>query len=178
MFCNVRLAATVSWRERERKRTSPRKPGFDYSTPGNYFITARLRPYMHELAEIDDGCSCLTDFGRIVEWCWHDLPNHYGNVELDAFVVMPDHIHGIIRLLDLSAVIMNPPGLPEVVRGLKTSSSRRINNLLDARGMSIWAPSFHDRIIRTDDALIAARQYIRNNPVNWVRTYDAKKHPT
>jgi len=127
---------------------------------------------MEDVAEIRDGVAFLTSNGRIVDWCWHDLSNHYGTIELDAFVVMPDHIHGIIRVIDPSHIYpccTGHPNLSEIVRALKTSSSRRMNNLHGTRGMSIWAPSFHDSIISSDDHLRVTRNYIRNNPARWNR---------
>jgi putative transposase len=78
--------------------------------------------------EIVNGEMRLNDAGRMVHAVWEDLPHHYAGIELDAFVVMPNHVHGIIFIV--GAGFKPAPtkyGLPEIVRGFKTFSSRRIN---------------------------------------------------
>jgi REP element-mobilizing transposase RayT len=73
---------------------------YDYSQPGEYFVTICTKDRENRFGEIVDGDMRVNDFGGIVRTCWNDLPNHYRNVELDAFVVMPNHVHGIIVLTD------------------------------------------------------------------------------
>ncbi len=80
-------------------RRSIRLKGYDYSQPGAYFVTIVARGRECVFGDVVDDHAVLTDAGRIVQACWDDLPNHYAHVRLDAFVVMPNHIHGIILLI-------------------------------------------------------------------------------
>jgi len=111
----------------------------------------------------------LSDFGKIVADCWYDLPNHYSNIILDEFVVMPDHIHGIIIIRNGSDNKIKH-GISEFIRAFKSFSSRRINEFNAVTVKSgIWQPRFYDRIIRSDNELNRVRLYIKNNPANFHR---------
>ncbi len=81
-------------------RRSIRLKGYDYSRPGAYFITICTRDRAHLFGEVADGEMRLNAFGEIVRAAWFDLPNHYNHVRLDAFVIMPNHVHSIIILID------------------------------------------------------------------------------
>jgi REP element-mobilizing transposase RayT len=138
----------------------------------------------------------LNEFGNIVEQCWLDLPNHYQNIKLDAHIVMPNHFHGIIKILDHVETGLKPVsyadgsetlemglkpistpsirchmdkqhGLSEFVRALKTFSARGINELRNTIGRNIWQRGYYDHIIRNDESLKRIRIYILNNPSNW-----------
>lgn len=162
---------------RNRYRTeSIRKKGFDYSRPGSYFVTICTKNRKHLFGEImitnDIETNVvlkrmvLNESGKIVADCWYDLPNHYEYIRLDEFVVMPDHVHGIIT-------INNPlddkkyHGLPEFIRAFKSFSSRRISETRNSNKQQIWQPGYYDHIINGDDDLISIRNYIIRNPDNW-----------
>lgn len=83
-----------------RGRRSIRLKGYDYSLPGAYFITVCTHRREPVFGQIDDGLMHPNPLGRIVERAWSDLPNHYPHVRLDAFCVMPNHVHGIIVLVE------------------------------------------------------------------------------
>ena len=133
----------------------------------------------------------LSPYGGIVMSCWHDLVNHYAHLELDTFVVMPNHIHGIIvlthvdRRTDVGAGLKPAPttarsrsyGLPEIVRAFKTFSSRRINEAKATPGESVWQRNYYERVIRDEAELDRARQYIVGNPVNWSRDAENPHFP-
>jgi REP element-mobilizing transposase RayT len=85
--------------ERQRRR-SPRLPGYDYARPGGYFITICTFGREPLLGQVVDDDILLNAFGEVVETCWNHLPDHYPHIQLDAFVVMPNHIHGIVFLVD------------------------------------------------------------------------------
>ena len=72
---------------------------YDYSTPGTYFVTVCTQKRQRLFGEIIDGEMHLNEYGEIAEKCWEDLPNHYSNIELDVYMIMPDHFHGIISIL-------------------------------------------------------------------------------
>lgn len=120
--------------------------------------------------------------GDIVKKCWFDLPNHYPNLILDAFVVMPNHIHGIMiidntvfsqngivqtGLKPVSTSNTKKHGIFEFVRALKTFSSRRINQIDNTKGKKQWQSRFYDRVIRNDAEMKRIQNYIINNPANW-----------
>jgi len=133
----------------------------------------------------------LSPYGGIVMNCWHDLVSHYAHVELDAFVVMPNHIHGIIvltdvdRRTDVGAGCKPAPttarsrsyGLPEIVRAFKTFSSRRINEARATPGESVWQRNYYERVIRDEAELDRARHYIVGNPANWSRDAENPHFP-
>ena len=79
-------------------RKSPRLKGYDYAQDGAYFVTICTRNRVCLFGGVVDEAVELNVYGRIVEACWHDLSHHYPNIELDTFVVMPNHVHGIIIL--------------------------------------------------------------------------------
>jgi REP element-mobilizing transposase RayT len=123
--------------------------------------------------EISDGETRLNEFGSIVEQVWADLPGHYFNVQCDAFVVMPNHVHGVIGLDEsiVGAGFKPAPtrrhGVPEIVRALKTFSARRINEMRHSPGAPVWQRNYYEHVIRGDGELLRVREYIVNNPLDW-----------
>jgi len=177
-------------------RRSIRLKGYDYTQPGGYFIT--ICTYQREclLGEIIDDEMVLNPAGEIVQHAWDDLPNHFPNVVLDQFCIMPNHVHGIVILKELPAgwdddlntagssrrggsqtrpyyddQPINPKnqhhGLPEIVRAFKSFSSRRINELMESPGVPTWQRNYYEHIIRNRRELNAIRNYILANPLNW-----------
>ena len=151
-----------------------RLPGYDYASAGRYFITVCTQNRVPFMGKIIQGKMQLNANGAIVEQCWFDLPNHYPNLILDAFVVMPNHFHGIMIIVDgvvvdtgLKPVSTTSHGLFEFVRALKTFSSRRINEINHTVGQTRWQSRFWDHIIRDEQAFQRIRQYIYNNPSSW-----------
>jgi REP-associated tyrosine transposase len=122
-------------------------------------------------------------YRRIVADCGRSLPLHYPNVELDVFVIMPNHVHGIIHLLEVmpesdeapaglrpattTNVVSKQSSLSQVVASLKSFSKREIRQLPGSAQVAVWQPTFHDRIVRGPRALVAVRRYIVDNPANW-----------
>ena len=131
----------------------------------------------------------LNEYGQIVSDCWFDLPNHYKNIILGEFQVMPNHIHCIVGVDNskinipdpdnvetglkpvCTATNVNPDdkihGVFEFMRALKSFSSRRINEKRNSKGVSNWQERFHDHIIRDEAEYNRIRNYIINNPKNW-----------
>ncbi|MEJ5264492.1 MAG: hypothetical protein WHT29_04170 [Bacteroidales bacterium] len=83
----------------KHRRRSIRLKGYDYSQPGGYYVTLVTQNRECLFGDVVDGKMVLNEAGRIVEWIWYDLPNHVANVKLDEFVVMPNHVHGIIMIM-------------------------------------------------------------------------------
>ena len=118
----------------------------------------------------------LSEFGSAVQQCWDDLLDHYGQVELGASVIMPNHVHGILVLVDdndVGAGFKPAPtspkrhGLSEIIRAFKTFSARAINELRGAVGTPVWQRGYYERIIRNERELFAIAEYILNNPLKW-----------
>ncbi len=86
-----------------RRRRSIRLPGWDYSTPGAYFVTICIEGRECILGEVRDGAMILSPYGQVVEEHWRRLPRFFPRIELDAFVVMPNHVHGVIVIKDAAA---------------------------------------------------------------------------
>jgi REP element-mobilizing transposase RayT len=140
------------------------------------------------LGEIKDNQIRLSDYGAVVQACWLDLPNHYPRVALDALVLMPNHVHGILILRDVvGAGLQTRPyemallptkrcALFEIIRGFKTYSARRVNELREAAGVPLWQRSYYEHIIRDEDERRSVQEYIVNNPVKWSDDMDNPVH--
>ena len=150
-------------------RRSIRLREYDYSQAGAYFVTICTKDRESIFGEIAGGEMRLNSFGKMVQTCWLDLPRHYPHVELDAFVIMPNHIHGIVVLTYVGAGLKPAPthGLSEIIRGLKTFSSRRINDSRNTVGTPLWQRNYYEHIIRNETDLDNIRQYIMDNPIKW-----------
>jgi len=156
----------------KRHRRSIRLRDYDYTQSGAYFVTTCTYRRVCLFGEVLQGCMQLNNHGQTVTTYWDDLVNHYPKVELDVFVGMPNHVHGIIVLPDNVGAGFKPAptrhhGLPEIVRGFKTFSPRRINQLRNTPGQTVWQRNYYDHVIRSEDELDRIRQYILDNPVRW-----------
>ncbi len=107
---------------------SARLKGFDYSRDGIYFITICTKNRVPVFGEIVQCKMILSGPGKIVKNCWYDLPNHYYNIILDEFIIMPNHVHGLIIIRN-SPNIKQRHGISEFIRAFKSFSSRRIHEL-------------------------------------------------
>jgi REP element-mobilizing transposase RayT len=114
----------------------------------------------------------LNTYGGVAQNCWYNLPKHYLNCSLDSFVVVPNHIHGII-MINSEKIVGNglkpfpTHDLSEIIRGFKIFSSRRINEGMIGDKKFHWQKSFYDHVIRNDRSLDNLRQYIINHPLKW-----------
>jgi REP element-mobilizing transposase RayT len=156
------------------RRKVIRLQGYDYSQAGEYFVTICTKDREHIFGKIEEGRMLLNGFGEIVAWCWNDLPSHYPNVEMDEFVIMPDHVHGIIVITEPDPVregsepsLTRRHPLSEIVRSFKTFSARRINECRGTPGLSVWQRNYFEHIIRDERALERIREYIISNPERW-----------
>jgi REP element-mobilizing transposase RayT len=145
-------------------RRAIRLAGYDYSRPGAYYVTICTATRECLFGEVTDYEMRLNGLGCFVQRHWLSLPVHYANVKLDSFIVMPNHIHGIIRIADVAT-----KGVPlsEIVRGFKTWTARRINERRGSTGTPLWQRDYYEHIIRDDADLRRIRQYIIENPANW-----------
>ncbi|MEI8166562.1 MAG: transposase [Chloroflexales bacterium] len=164
-------------------RRSIRMPGYDYTQPGVYFVTICTQDRAPILGSLESASVTLSPIGHLVDRCWCALPQHFLRVVLDALVIMPDHLHGIITIgaalntLTPSSALLNgtrPDSLAAVIQNFKSVSTRRANQMNGTPGTSLWQRNYYERIIRTDTELAAVRQYIADNPA---RAVGAKHRP-
>lgn len=181
----MNLSVENNWVESKKKFRgqyrieSTRRKDWDYSSGGAYFVTICTKDRRHSFGEIVDGVLAEKGQSRICAECWRDLPNHYSNCALDAFVIMPNHVHGVIiidnqigcvetGLKPVSTDCVNKRhSLFEIVRGFKTFTARKINDFQNTRGQPFWQSRFYDHIIRSENDLFRIREYIANNPEKW-----------
>ena len=160
----------MSYDPNRHHRRSIRLQGYDYAQTGAYFITLCTQGRARLFGRVTRGVVELTDIGRIVAEEWERTPSVRSNVELDAYVVMPDHIHGILVIthrddgvapLEASSTLRSPARtIGAIVRGFKGAVVRR-------GGMPIWQRNYHEHIIRSEAALDRIRTYIVANPARW-----------
>ena len=157
------------------RRRSSRLKGYDYSQAGAYFVTACTTNQECLFREILDGEMKLNRLDLIVQDCWTSFPDHFNNVEFDEYVVMPNHLHGIIIIYEVGATHASPlhafgpkPGsLGAIVGSFKSAVSKRVNTIKQLPDGSIWQRNYHDHIIRDEDSLDRIRKYVRLNPIRW-----------
>ena len=148
--------------ERDGGRRSIRLHGHDYTLPGEYFVTICTRDRAMLLAP--------RPIADLVTGTWNALPGRWRTVETDAFVVMPNHLHGIIVLRDAAETVgaMNcAPTLGDIIRVFKASATRAIRRVGDQDFG--WQRNYYEHIIQTEGSLAAIRQYIHENPERWDR---------
>lgn len=189
------------------RNDSTRLNNRDYGANGSYFVTlitknrkdyfGRVERYAagtqniasqqnvetQDLASLPDGhfvSVCLTEIGKIAHQYWTEIPDHFPFVILDEFIIMPNHVHGILSFnkADHSGKGPNAFGpqsknLASVIRGYKAATKKYAT--LNSIEFS-WQPRYHERVVRLDE-LRTTRQYIKNNPANYVRTQNlASQH--
>ncbi|PSB02232.1 transposase [Merismopedia glauca] len=146
-------------------RRSHRLQGYDYSSCGAYFMTIRSHNRECIFGEISEGEMQLNELGKIARSHWQQLSQRYQNLQIDESIVMPNHLHGIIILLESSSD--RRKSISEIIRGFKTFSTRQINGIRHQYGIPVWQRNYYDRIIRSEEELNNVREYILKNPQNW-----------
>lgn len=150
-----------------RRRNSLRHAGWNYAASGFYFVTicTHQRQCLFDHAE----------FRAIIEQQWQKIPaiKSATLVQLDEWVVMPNHVHGIIVIVDGLPIDAPRPtktisgSIGTLVGTFKSSAAKRINNKIGEYGSPIWQRGYYDKIIRNERQLNAIRQYIIDNPTRW-----------
>jgi len=172
-----------------RNRRSIRLKGHDYSQAGLYFVTICTENRQHLFGEIVNGKMGLNEYGNIVQQCWQEIPTHYPDTILHEFIVMPNHIHGIIQIINCKTIVgvenfrplhdvkrtsvgaenfpplhqhpnCKPRTIGAMVRGFKIGTTKQL-------GKSIWQRNYHEHIIRNNHSHEYIANYIVNNPKTW-----------
>ena len=169
-------------------RRSIRLPGYDYSQPGAYFVTICTQNRACLFGEIVDGKMIVNTLGQLLTSCWSEIPAHHPYITQDAYVIMPNHIHGILYIHEhtdstydggqnnQSPRESRPTGtskaLGSVVRGLKIGVTKWARQ--NTKIKTLWQRGFYEHIIRNEHDLNMIREYILTNPENWKKD---KLHP-
>ncbi len=160
-------------------RRSIRLKDYDYSQAGAYFITICTQNRECLFGEIKDGQMRLNEMGKITAIEWENTSVLRPNIELDEWVVMPNHFHGIIIILDGRGTARRAPtaveqfgkpvsgSIPTIIRSFKSAVTKRINEYRQMVGAKLWQRNYWERIIRNETELNHIREYIHNNPDSW-----------
>jgi len=153
--------------------------GYDYAQPGFYFVTICTWRQTSLFGEIVDGEMRLNEYGDIVYQEWLQAAVLRPSVELDSFVVMPNHLHGIVILQDkCRGTLQRAPtieqfgkptsnSIPTIVRLFKSVTTTRINAARKTPGTAVWQRNYYEHVIRDEDELNRIRRYIEDNPLKW-----------
>lgn len=157
-------------------RQSIRLRDFDYAQNGAYFVTICTAQRLCLFGTISAGETQLSPVGQVVSSRWLDLPAHTNGLMLDAWVVMPNHLHGIVVLIGNTPARIDtgvgPRGpaqasLGAVIGGFKSAVSRQVTAERLTLVRPIWQRNYHERIVRNDRELDSLRRYIADNPTRW-----------
>jgi len=174
-------------------RRSIRLRGYNYSAAGAYFVTLCVQDRRCLFGDVTDGVVGLSDAGHMVDDVWTEMPMFYRGVDIDGFVVMPNHIHGIITLVGAGPCACPETGrpqgaaptaisLPDVVQRFKTLTTRRYADSVKRLGWPafrgrLWQRGYYERIIRDDVELNRIRRYVAENPQYWAEDVENPKNP-
>jgi len=157
----------------QHNRQSLRMPGYDYSQPGAYFITICTEGKINRLGQIVCEQIVLNEIGIYIDQVWKDLYIRFPTIQLDQYVIMPNHFHGIIVLVGAGLALPSEgtasrtPTLGSVIGAFKSISTIGINKLLTTPGRQFWQKNYYEHIIRTEDELNNTCEYIVDNPLKW-----------
>jgi REP element-mobilizing transposase RayT len=162
----------------EHHRRSIRLKGYDYSQAGAYFVTIVTWQRECLFGEIADGKMMLNEIGEIVREEWERTAMVRPNVELGEYVIMPNHVHGILVFVDGGDVgatrrvaptsqTLQPGSLGAIMAQFKSIATKRINGLQNVSGRPIWQRNYYEHIIRNEREMDRITRYIEANPLRW-----------
>jgi len=159
-----------------RRRKTLRLTGFDYHTPGAYFVTICTFERRPVLGIVGDEGVVLSEAGLMGAKAWAAIPNTCHGARLDEFVVMPNHLHGLLLLHTEPVTDGSKAGpvlaLPDVIQRFKSWTTTRYRKMCEdylalKAAHRLWQRSYHERVIRSERKLAAVREYIALNPGRW-----------
>ena len=182
--------------ERHHRR-SIRLNGYDYSSAGAYFVTICTRGRECILGDVVNGEWQMNEFGQVVKEYWGSISGHFKNIITDEFIVMPNHLHGIVVISysDCRGEVTSPSPisktygaiqkdaettmqggetpplqiitLGKIIAYFKYQSAIQINQIRNTSGLPVWQRNYYEHIIRDEDDMNRYREYIVNNPLKW-----------
>ncbi len=171
-------------KSRKLNRKSNRLRDYDYSTSGYYYVTICTKDREEFFGAISNEYMILNKYGGIAKNKLKEIPKHYENIDIDLFIIMPNHIHGIIVINDNNYANVgteqcsvptkenrissrkNYGLLSKTVKSFKDAVTKDIK-LLSGKDVKLWQRSFYDHIIRSEESLDEIRRYINENPLKW-----------
>jgi len=158
----------------QHRRRSIRLQGYDYSRSGAYFVTICTQNRTCLFGRIIDGKMELNDAGRMVADEWMKTATIRNEIALDAWVVMPNHFHGIVVITNdgtgdrpVAPTGPRPRSLGALMAGFKSAVTKRINESRRTPGAKLWQCNYWEHIVRNENELNKIREYISNNPAQW-----------
>ena len=169
-------------------RRSIRIPEYDYTQPGAYFITCVTYQRLHLFGEIANGNYEFSKLGELAKKEWDHLAKRFPGIELDEYVIMPNHIHGIILIngvgargaLKQTAHLDKPRAptkegfgapvagsIPTIIRSYKSSVTQLGRSAYGFHSNPIWQKNYFEHVIRNNDEWERIRLYVQENPLNW-----------
>ena len=159
-------------------RRSIRFQDYDYAKEGLYFVTINCHERQCLFGTISDNVMQLNDAGKVAYQCWRDIPIHFPHVQLHPFVIMPDHVHSILEIIEnpnstkgrneFQKII--PKSIGSIIRGFKIGVTKwfREHHPDDFPvGIPIWQRNYYEHIIRNEMAYHNIVKYIQDNPAKW-----------
>lgn len=153
-------------------RRSIRLKHYDYSKAGFYFITICCKNKECLFGQIVNQQMLLNNLGHYVKKCWEQIPEFFPQARVDEFIIMPNHLHGIIEITEYNRGKCNLPlqkgtsqTIGSIVRGFKsgvTSWARKNTTIFD-----VWQRNYYEHIIRDEKSHLKIYEYIQNNPILW-----------
>jgi putative transposase len=153
-----------------KNRKYIRKDDHDYHKCGSYFITSCTKSHQCLFGEIDSGTMVLNEVGEMICETWEQIPQNYPDFQLGLYQIMPDHIHGIVKIVGSDT--LNPLSLSDLMERYKSLTTQIYIDGVKNKGWQpfdkkLWQRGFYDRIIRNGVDLGRIEQYIINNPNEW-----------
>ena len=155
-------------------RKSIRLAPHSYKQASAYFVTVCTHEKQCLLSSIDGQSVVLTNYGEIVRAAWLDLPSRFAGLALDEYIIMPNHLHGILCFVGAGLALPSPAvkpanelSLPNVMRVFKSVSTVEMNRAFRTPGFVLWQRSYFDHIIRDSEDHDNHRSYILENPSRW-----------
>ncbi|MFI3217530.1 MAG: transposase [Methylococcales bacterium] len=156
-------------------RQSIRLQKYDYSQVGLYFITICTDNRQSLFGKIINGEMVLNDAGIIARNEWQKTAEMRPNVVSDEFVIMPNHLHGIINMTGIQEPaqqeqqgrVQCAPTVGDIVRGYKSSVTKQIRQLHENFNLLVWQRNYHEHIIRNEESYLKIAEYIQTNPLRW-----------
>ena len=164
----------MKYNENIYHRRSIRLKGYDYSQAGLYFITICTKNQLCLFGEIENGEMILNDAGHSAERCWMTIPNHYPEIQLHEYIIMPNHVHGIVGVQNFEPLQSQrknqyqkiiPRSIGAIVRGFKIGVTKWFRENTDIH--TVWQRNYYEHIIRDEKSCYQISQYIKTNPLKW-----------
>lgn len=173
--------------ERHHRR-SIRLRGYDYGQPGRYFVTICVQGRGCLFGDVVNGEVRLSKAGVVVESWWGTIPRRFPGVTLDAYVVMPNHLHGIVMIesndrWDSVAENKRRVSLPRIVQWFKSATTSDYQRGVISDGWEpiagrLWQRNYYEHVVRDEADLKRIREYIAENPARWAEDEEhPERHP-